>query len=1189
MRIKQLELIGFKSFPTRTVLEFPPGVTGVVGPNGCGKSNIVDAMRWVLGEQSAKHLRGDSMEAVVFNGNDRQAPLGMAEVSIIFENDGRRHVRSDLDQEVSDLPEQFRDLAEIMITRRYFRSGESEYFINKTPCRLKDITELFLGTGVGSKAYAIIEQGRVEQLIHAKPEDRRLFIEEAAGTTLYRSRKLAAQRKMDRTRENLARVSDILSEIDRQRRYIERQAKKAETHRRLSDEVRGLELRVTARQAGLLKVELAELDARKGELADAEAEARSALVEGEQRRQRCSSLLAEAEQTQAAVRESIAVLEAERNSVRERAALLRQEREERERRRTRLEEDLRQTLIAENDTTARLAEAQREGEKYASELLDSEGNLSGRQADFEEAQRCAAGAQQAAEDEKSELVSHIARVAESRNATLGHERRSDELQRQLGVRREEEAELDQRATTLREQLEARRAVLAELRRKLADTTAEQERQGEQLRSCAEARRHTERAVAECETSLMQARSRLESLEQIQQTYEGFGRGVRSIMQPAQRSEGVLGVVADVIDIPQEYERAAAAVLGERLQYVIVSGEEEGAGAVDRLRQCDSGRGSFIPLHPRQYEHGAEKLNGASKRMLDVVQFDDSYRSVAEALLGDAVLVPDLRAAVAVWRQNGVRVTLVTPEGDVMHPSGVITGGSDHPVEEEILARRREIESLRAQAVAHSSRLDELQAKVRDAVAAVNVAESAVRTAGEHLHALTVEIVAAEKDIERVEQAIPECDSRRGVVRFEIEGLVEEAEQQRREGAELEARLSAAQGEQQALERRAGAAQARRQELATQADSLRAAVTALQVRVAESRQRQQGTLAAIEGLRARREELGQRQRNIAAEIEASARERDDLDGEIEAAGERQREQDSRRLELEGELALGTGAIESRRAELAREESQVRQVSGRLEEIRGGAQDVDLARSEHRLRLEHLAEGVREKYECDLPEPAAETEGADPEAEAEQLQRLKERLARLGDINPAAIEELRELEERGSFLAAQRDDLERSLTDLERTIQKLNRASRTRFAETFARANETFQQVFPRLFRGGEGRLVLTDENNLLETGVDIVVRPPGKRLDTVSLLSGGEKALVAVSLIFSLFLINPTPFCILDEVDAPLDDANIGRYSQMIREMSEHSQFILITHNKRTMEAAGVLYGITMQEPGISKVISVAMS
>ncbi len=1194
MRLKQLELVGFKSFNKRTVLEVPLGVTGVVGPNGCGKSNIVDAMRWVLGEQSPKHLRGDNMEAVIFNGNERQAPLGMAEVSLTFENDGRDRPADEIDREFSDLPAQFRDLAEIMITRRYYRSGESEYFINKVPCRLKDITELFLGTGVGSKAYAIIEQGRVSELINAKPEDRRLFIEEAAGTTLYRSRKLAAERKMDRTRENLSRVTDILAEIDRQRRYIERQAKKAETHRRLSDELRDLELRVVARSYGKLHERLAELEQRRSEQAGLETSAVANLGAEEEARGAAEASRAETEQRLSTLRESKAVLESERQSLRERVELLVGERDERQRRRIRLQAEIEAAETNQRDMGSRLTTIEQERLEWGGHLERDESDLGQCEERLRAATESLSEIESSIEADKNALVSHVAQQAQAHNAMSSLQNRTEDIERQLGRIRDEDAALRQRISEAEERLGKARAGLEELRQRLASATEEQERGGEEVRRCAEERRRIERQIAEFEGQLVQARSRLETLEQIQARYEGFERGVRAIMGEHGASaaqEGVLGVVADVIEIPQEYERAAAAVLGERLQYVIVRGEQDGAGAVDRLRREEKGRGSFIPLHPRVAAHGAAQMNGASKRMLELVSFDESFRSVAESLLGDVVVVPNLTAAVSAWRDEDRGVTLVTPDGDVMQPSGVITGGSDRPVEEEILSRRREIEALRARAEETQTAVDSLRQAHEQASRELESAEERLRAAGEGAHDLTVEIVAAEKDIERIEHELPEHRSRREVLGYESENLREEAEVVARSLTEQRQEVERLEQQRRDIDARGAELRTRREQAAAGAEALRGELTAMKIRVAERREKQQSAVAAAESLVAQQRELRTREANLRADLESCAHEHQRLEADIEEAATREREGAERQSELEQTLQQVVAELGERSQALEEKTRAARAAREQLEALRAELQQLQLDHSEARLKSEHLAENIREKYDSEIPQWDRSVEETDETiaAEAEQVDQLRARLLKMGDVNPAAIEELRELEERSEYLSNQRDDLERSLADLEKTINKLNRASRTRFAETFAKANETFQQVFPRLFRGGEGKLVLTDENNLLETGVEIIVRPPGKRLDSVNLLSGGEKALVAVSLIFSLFLINPTPFCILDEVDAPLDDANIGRFSQMISEMSEHSQFIIVTHNKRTMESANVLYGVTMQEPGVSQLVSVALS
>ena len=1191
MRIKQLELIGFKSFVHRTVLDFPAGITAVVGPNGCGKSNVVDAIRWVLGEQSPKHLRGESMEDVIFNGNERSAPAGMAQVSLTFENDPQARQLSELDIDISTVPAHFRELTEIMISRRYYRSGESEYFINKTPCRLKDITELFLGTGVGSKAYAIIEQGRVEQLINAKPEDRRLFIEEAAGTTLYRSRKLAAERKMERTRENLLRVNDVLREIDRQIQYLHRMAKKAEQYRTLQEEIRQLDLALSGAQWQRLVAVIAQLE---DDLARGREQERNTLAELSRLEQERSEKVAAqvaAEEELATRRETAAVLESECNGLRQRLDLLSQEAGARERRIARLEVDAAAAAQQQSQIQHTIQQQERERSEFAQLVLFDEGELERKEAELAAARARVVTANAELEAAKNAVVGLAAREAECRNALAQQARRLDDARRRLEKLAAEQAEASERLAAVEAAAAARRTDVASLRDRLRTAEGEKEQRAERVRVLAEERRGWEREINEAHNQLVQLRSRLESLQEIQRNYEGYQRGVRSILLGAEPEGGVLGVVADVIDVPQEHERAVAAALGDRLQYVIVRQADDGVGAVTTLRQEDSGRGSFIPLSPRQIPvngHGASSLNGNTRRLLDLVQVEEQYRHVAETLLSEVVLVPDLNSGLALWRKNGVHVTMVTPEGDVIDANGVITGGSERPVEEEIVSRRRQAGELAADSAAAEERLTRARAAAERVQHEMEEQESALKALDRDTHALTVELVAAEKDLERLESERPRWLDRLEVARFEATTATTEEGDSTAQVHSLEAELETLAAERGTLE---GALQTC-QEMAAHAtariDGLTSEVTGIKVRAAERRQRQEAAVAALSRLVAQRDETAERAASIATELEQTRSEHAGLQAAARETEELRATQEARRQVVDGEIATARATLETVNDAVEAHDRLIHATREQIDAARTQCNQCEVALAEKRLRAEHLTQTVREKYATELAEEPVVEQTEEEEHALARLDTLREKLGRIGEVNVGAIEELRELEDRAQFLRTQKEDLERSLADLERTIQRLNRASRTKFAETFAAVNEKFQTVLPRLFRGGEARLVLTDEHNMLETGVEIVVRPPGKRLDTVSLLSGGEKALVAVRLIFSLFMINPTPFCFLDEVDAPLDDANIGRFTNLVKDMSEHSQFIVITHNKRTMQAANVLYGVTMEEPGVSKVISVAM-
>ncbi len=1191
MRIKQLEVVGFKSFAQRTVLEFHSGITAIVGPNGCGKSNVVDAIRWVLGEQSPRHLRGDSMEDVVFKGNDRFAPTGMAQVSLTFENDpAERREATELDLDMSTLPAHFRDLAEITVTRRYHRSGESEYFINRTPCRLKDITELFLGTGVGSKAYAIIEQGRVEQLINSKPEDRRLFIEEAAGTTLYRSRKLAAERKMERTRENLLRVNDVLRELERQIQYLHRLAKKAEQFRTLQEEVRQLDTALAARQYGDLDAAANVLEMELQSLRERETETSSRLEELAERRVAASAVHAEVEEELARQREAAATLDVERAAGEQRVAMQRREIEDRTRRLVRLEEDV--TRLAEQDVEIR-STMEREEQVYeeVQGLVATDGaELAGKEADFTALRDELDALRVSLEQAKSAVLQLVTREHEHSNAMAAHNRQRDEAVRRFERLDAESQTAEERLGVLRRDLLERNATAAALRDTVHATKGDRERAAERLRSVATELRLREREASEADSIRVQCRSKLESLEELQRNHEGYQPGVRAILQEPVREAAVLGVVGDVLSVPAQYERAVAAALGERLQYVIVRDGSDGIDAVTTLRDAESGRGSFIPLEPRNFDlngHGSRSLNGNTRRLIELIDVDEPYRQIAETLLGEVVLVPDLQSGLAIWRRNGVHVTMVTPEGDTIDPSGVVTGGSERALEEDIVARRRHIAELRAQFEAAEQVLTSARAAAELLSEELAVAEANLKSLDASLHVRTVELVSADKDLERLTAEEPRSAERLEVVQFEMRNLAAERDQHAAAIVLLERELSDSVAVRVAAEEQLRSRQETLAGVAQKVDLLAADVTATKVRVAEHRQRAEAATAALARLRQQLESGARRRETLLVDgqqLEADrARVSEAVEDEVRLAAERA----EKALMVEASLREAKARLQHEEARRTEIEHDAKQAQHGLDSLRQATTRSEVSLAEHRLRLEHIRTGIREKYSLEIQDHQAE-KLEDYAAAGARLEVLRERLVRIGEVNVGAIDELAELEQRAAFLKQQKGDLEQSLDDLEKTIQRLNRASKDKFAETFHAVNAKFQEVFPRLFRGGEARLVLTDESNLLESGIEIVVRPPGKRLETVTLLSGGEKALVAVSLIFSLFLINPTPFCFLDEVDAPLDDANIGRFTDMVKAMSDHSQFIVITHNKRTMQAAEVLYGVTMQEPGVSKVISVAM-
>jgi chromosome segregation protein len=1187
MRIKQIELTGFKSFKDRTVLELPPGVTAIVGPNGCGKSNVVDAIRWVLGEQSPKHLRGGAMEDVIFAGNAETGPLGMAEASLLLERSEEDLARAaEAVDEVTggpeSLPPELAHASEVLVTRRYFRSGESEYFINKVACRLKDITELFLGTGVGTRAYAIIEQGRVEQIVNAKPEDMRLFLEEAAGITRFRSRRIAAERKMERTRDNLLRVQDVLHELDRQMGSLQRQAKRAEEYHRLKGALRELDMRVMAERRRTWTAEAVDAGAELGRLRDEEeglhaqlSATREASDDARRRRHECEGRLRQAEgelteqrvaATEAAAR--IASLGARQRDLESRAL---EAEAEASLLRGRLSE-VAAELASLDDALQRLARAQAEAEaerERSQSRLDELGSAGvPLEQGVEEAKDAVVGA--GAEEAR---LQNLAEALHRRRAEIDGQRRQLEgEQRELGVRLEENERgrdaLRQRLDGLeteRASVESRRGTLVES----ATALAADEARGAQ--ACADAR-----------DRVTQLRSRIESLRELQARYEGCTRGVASLLG---RDDERAALLAAVLRVPAHLERAVAAVLGTRLGQIVLPDTTRAIEAIRWLSREGAGSATVIPHDP---ERRATVIVPAGRRLVEQIEVDPDHWALAEAVLGQVLLADDLDEALRMWREAPHPITVVTPAGEAVDALGAVTGGSEPPLEETLLVRARELRELGSSAASAEAVLAAEQAALDALRAEVQRVEAEIERADERLQSLRLDVLAADKDRERLEGERARVAADLEVGALEASGLAGADGQVAGELAAIDtsrAAAAAALGERRAtLTERQEALAAWRSAYA-EAERARTAAAVQATAVVERRR-------AAESERVRLQSVAS---DLEARVQAAERSVVEArDGARMAAADAVEVETARTVAEAAAAALAAererlvAEVAAAEAELSTDDHRQREASEALETLRTRRGEVDLLLAERRMALEQLGERLAERYDLGI-ETLDDVEGQPGEDDAAHAEELRARLVRLGDVNPAALAELEEIRGRHEFLAAQRADLERSLEDLRQTIGKLARTSRRRFEETFEAANARLAEVFPKLFPGGSARLQVTEAEEGAEQGIEIVVALPGKKLQSLSLLSGGEKALTATALVFSLFLIRPTPFCLLDEVDAPLDEANIGRFNTLVLEMAHRSQFVLITHNRRTMEVADTLYGITMEQAGVSKVVSVRLN
>lgn len=1171
MHIKRIEIVGFKSFVDKSIIDLEAGITAVVGPNGCGKSNIIDAIRWAMGEQSAKNLRGQGMEDVIFGGCESRKPLGMAEVSLIFAN------------EEGLGPVAFRDYAEIMVTRRLFRNGESDYLINKTPCRLLDISELFMDTGVGARAYSIVEQGKIGMILSAKAEDRRYLIEEAAGVTKFKSRKKTALRKIEATRQNLLRISDIVSEVRRQLGSLKRQAQKAERFREYREELKGIELYFARQRYDELCAEESENSRVATEQSFLHEGYLAELVASEAQMEEFRLVQAAAEREVAAGQERLYHLSSEIQKSEDRHALAGREIESQQLQAERL--GLERAEVAERLLECDHEEAQQQGgsESISQELLLVQEQLDHGQHDLEVAQAAAQGASTQMETARTRLYALLTELSHFGTEHDNAERRLRAQQERFARNRQEAVTVQEALALAEEQSSTLETTLISLRHQRVTLQSEKETAIEQVRTNKVQIERNEESLLHSREKLSRVKSRLESLQRLEKDLEGYGSGIKTVLRDQQLAQSFTGMLADLIDVPGEVEVALEAVLGERLQTLLSPDIQTAIAALELLRDR-GGRSSFLlPFSPA---HSIASFS-AGQALSSLITPSAHVRTRIESLLSGIYLVESLDPYLAAI-DLPLGVILVTRRGESLNWRGELNGGANSALSDGLLHKKREIRELGSALKECEVAVAGLAEEREELRAQLHQAEILVNDLSATLHHHELKLVNFEKDLTRLQQDVRRCNDRLEVLSLEEDQLHEEQ-------LGLEAQLAAAssgriakEAERSEFEELVRSLQVevdlRRHEVETR----REALTGIRVAAASLKEREEGSRRQAERLLRLRQELSGRQALLATRAE-------ETHVAIQVL-----EQEKQRLQVELELLLRRRSEEQARFDTLRAGYDARQgeVEAREETLKilrhrlQGGREL-LSRQQLRLReieleVEHLRASLLDRFRCDLSELPTATAADDLDLEkAPQRQIfLRRAIEEIGEVNLMAIDEYRELDERYQFLTRQQEDLKQSLEGLQTAIGKINRTTRKRFRETFDLVNAKFQEIFPRLFRGGRAELRLTDEEDLLETGIDIIVQPPGKKLQNVSLLSGGEKALTAVALIFSIFLVKPSPFCILDEVDAPLDEANIGRFNEMVKEMAAISQFVIITHSKRTMEIADILYGVTMEEPGVSKLVSV---
>ena len=1181
MKIKKVSMVGFKSFPEKLDIPFPLGLSAIVGPNGCGKSNIVDAIRWAMGEQSAKLLRGRQMEDVIFNGTEEHKPLGMAEVSLLFENgDG-------------SFPTQFAYESELSVTRRLYRSGESEYLVNGMPCRLKDIQEIFMDTGLGNRAYSIIGQGQIGSIVEQKPEETRAMLEEAAGITKYKKKKEESERKIEGARQNLQRVEDILGEVERQMRSLKRQATKAKRFKGLGEEILRLDLVLNSHAYQEFKEESGNR-MKSAEAFLLEEAGRSAEVSRIQARIETMNLeMEEKDRAIAGLRE--AYLTAKEKVSRRESTLESLGAEKR------MQVELEKRLDKEReDLNRRLGELEKEKALLLGKIESVKSTAAGLQEEVALAEARADHRQGILKQIKAAYEEARTRVQAGMSREMSLNQETGYLSKRIGEITDGCSRLDKERDEVREKMESltqaakRKSQVREaLAQKLGEISADAAREQQIGQELDQAQKNLEAQLKSLEGALHMDQARLASLRSLAENFEGFKIGVRTVMKAAdleaRRSGRIKGLVADIIQVEPRLEHALEAVLGEKLQYIIVESQSDGKEAIEYLKARVKGRSSFVPLSELNGRAG----NGGAKGLpllKDLVRVSDDYRPVVEALLGNTALVEDLDQAISVWSSNGKHACLVTPDGDMIDLHGIISGGKAAQSSHGIFSRKREIQELE-QAVSkqtkevdrHRDRLEQVILDKENRQKSLNTLTAEKEDCQDKINELDRANFQLSHELDQLERLIQRISAERGQKDRE-----ESKHRQDLERISTELLLCKEKREKEELYFREKEKELLESE--KEFDGFRNDLARLRMDHSLSREEQRGLSRELERIddftREAQGTLSRIQENIVSareRHEACVKKEDGLRNEMhQVYAHLQSAEDAvNRADQDRNVFRNDIREEEKKAEIAR---------GELEGVKEKIHRAQMEQSEIRFKMDSLAEMVRDKYNLNLADIYGsylkeDFSLADAKTRLEHVKKLRERL---GEVNLMAIQEHEAMKERCTFITTQRQDLLDSIQSLQEAIRKINKTSLEKFTETFRLVDEKLKVVFPILFSGGTAGLKFVDASKPLESGVLVEVQPPGKRVSHMGLLSGGEKALVAMALIFAIYLIKPSPFLLLDEVDAPLDEANIDRFNDLLKEIRKYSQIILITHNRRSMEIVDRLFGVTMEKQGVSKMVTVSL-
>ena len=1174
MYLKRLELQGFKSFADKTVLEFMPGITSVIGPNGSGKSNISDSIRWVLGEQSMKSLRGSKSLDIIFSGTQNRKSLGFAEASLVFDNqDGA-------------LPIEY---TEVTVTRKIYRTGETGYYINKVPCRLKDVLELFMDTGIGKDGYSIIGQGKIDEILSNKSEDRRHIFEEAAGIVKYRTRKQESEKKLEHTKLNLLRINDILAEIEGNIEPLKIQAEKAKKYLNLREELKNIEiglfiyniekykkdLEEIVKDEEIFKAQCNEEEGKLERLKQLKEQLKVEIDDITNKIEEMSNLGFESQKEIEMLNSDINVANTRIHNNEENSARFEKEIEELKVRIEELKEEIEQKKEKKNNLRQNKEKFQKELEEKEKELEEINKKLSAKELEIE-------GYKKTVEeniDKKYELQSQInTQEINYENYQKRQSQINSEITSQISELDSTRLEKDEISKDFYEIESKRNKIVSSL-----EEINNKKQQAEQKIN------DYERQINNYQNEIRIKESKLKFLIETEKEKEGYIKSVKSLLKDCENvkelGKGMHGVLANVIDVPEEYQTAIEMCLGASLQNIVTDTEDDAKRLVEHLRKNNLGRASFLPISSvkgRRLDKIKSKEKGIIGIASDLIKFDKKYEQIIINLLGRTVIVDNMDTAIKVSKQNGYSFRIITIEGDIINPSGAITGGSVSKKTVNILGRGKEIEKLEndiKQLKQKVSKIEKDKEEYKEMIE--NVFEESENLSRE-LQEIDITYATEKQKVISIEENISKIEARLNKLKDEKNHLEEQKSESNRNKEEIQKEIEQLTEQTEKLSKVIKENADFNKDNQKYVDDLNLDITNLKISVSSFDESEVSIKEIEDRINAEIDNNLKSIKNKEEQIEHIQKDNLDLKNLIEETKQKI-EQIKEDVKNSGSKIeeLKNSRIE-KNEKLSKEEEEISDKFKVIEDLKSQIVKVDMKKNKIEEDINSIINKMWEEYEL-TPNNVGDYQKPDNvQLTVKKVNSLRKEIRELGSVNVDSIEEYKTLKERYDFMSEQRLDLEDTMAKLRKIIQDMTKTMKEQFKTQFALINKNFSEVFQELFGGGKASLSLEDEENILECGINITVQPPGKKLQNMMLLSGGEKAFTAIALLFAILKINPAPFCVLDEIEAALDDVNVYRFAEYLKKFSKDTQFLVITHRKGTMEAADTVYGVTMEENGISK-------